>query len=171
MNSKRTDIRLANEAWESLMTAYSRLSTGFNAQPIWGEASMREYDVLYTLAKHAEPMRLSEVQNGVLLSQPALSRMVDRLVARGLIERETDPNDGRAVLVHLSEEGARVQREVGRAHGRDIGAALRALEPEEQTELTRITQKLLNAQAKPTHPEQTQAEQTQAEQAQTGSDA
>ena len=51
MASKRTDIRLANEAWESLMTAYSRLSTTFGAEPIWGEVSMREYDVLYTLLR------------------------------------------------------------------------------------------------------------------------
>ena len=87
------------------MTAHSRLSANFNAEPVWGEVSMREYDVLYTLAKRAQPMRLCEVQSGVLLSQPALSRMVDRLVTRGLVERETDPADGRAVLVRLSDEG------------------------------------------------------------------
>lgn len=147
MASKRTDIRLANEAWESLMTAYSRLSTTFGAEPIWGEVSMREYDVLYTLRKQGGPMRISDLRSGVLLSQPALSRMVDRLVSRGLLLRETDPDDGRAVLVQLSEEGARVQREVGRAHGRDVGGAMRALEPEELTELKRLTQKLLDAQA------------------------
>ncbi|MFC5337252.1 MarR family winged helix-turn-helix transcriptional regulator [Leucobacter denitrificans] len=145
MISKRTDIRLANEAWESLMTAYSRLSSDFGSEPIWNDANMREYDVLYTLAKRDEPMRLCDVQSGVLLSQPALSRMVDRLVTRGLLERETDPHDGRAVLVRLSEEGKRVQRELGRAHGRDIGEALRVLEPEELTELKRLTQKLIEA--------------------------
>lgn len=145
MNSTRTDIRLANEAWESLMTAHARLSADFGAKPIWDDASMREYDVLYTLAKRDEPSRLCDVQSGVLLSQPALSRMVDRLVTRGLLERETDPNDGRAVLVRLSDEGKRVQREVGRAHGRDVGQAMRVLEPEELAELKRITQKLIDA--------------------------
>lgn len=152
MTSKRTDIRLANEAWESLMTAYSRLSAAFNREPIWADVSMREYDVLYTLAKRAEPMRLCDVQSGVLLSQPALSRMVDRLVTRGLVARETDPADGRAVLVRLSEEGAKLQREVGRAHGRDIGQALRVLDPEELTELKRLTQKLLDGQTASANP-------------------
>lgn len=146
MTSNRTDLRLANEAWEALMTAHSRISARFNAAPIWGEASMREYDVLYTLAKADAPIRLSDVQSGVLLSQPALSRMVDRLVGRGLLTRETDPEDGRAVLVQLSDEGKRVQREVGRAHGRDVGHAMRALTPDEQLELQRLTQKLLNGQ-------------------------
>ena len=145
MSSNRTDLRLAIEAWESLMTVHSRLNADFGAQPIWGEASMREYDVLYTLAKRDEAMRLCDLQNDVLLSQPALSRMVDRLVARGLLTRETDPEDGRAIRVRLSEEGARVQREVGRAHGRDIGRAMRALDQDELRELTRLADKLLAA--------------------------
>ncbi|GAA1586978.1 MarR family winged helix-turn-helix transcriptional regulator [Leucobacter aridicollis] len=143
MSSHRTDIRLANEAWESLMTAHARLSSDFSAKPIWGEASMREYDVLYTLVKRGEAMRLCDLQEEVLLSQPALSRMVDRLATRGLVVRKPDPEDGRAKLIEISEEGARVQREVGRAHGRDIGQAMRALSPDELRELQRLTQKLI----------------------------
>lgn len=144
MTSHRTDIRLANEAWESLMTAHSRLTRDFGAEPIWAEASMREYDVLYTLVKAGEAMRLCDLQEDVLLSQPALSRMVDRLVTRGLVFRKPDPADGRAVLIEISDDGRRVQREVGRAHGRDIGEALRDFTPEELTELKRLTQKLVD---------------------------
>lgn len=145
MTSNRADLRLANEAWESLMTAHARLSSDFSARPIWREASMREYDVLYTLVKRGEAMRLCDLQEKALLSQPGLSRMVDRLVTRGLLVRKTDPGDGRAVLVELSEEGARVQREVGQAHGRDVGEAMRALAPEELRELQRLTSKLVAA--------------------------
>ncbi|GAA1314435.1 MarR family winged helix-turn-helix transcriptional regulator [Leucobacter albus] len=145
MSTHRTDIRLANEAWESLMTAHARLSGDFAAKPIWGEASMREYDVLYTLVKRGDAMRLCDLQEDVLLSQPALSRMVDRLVSRGLVIRKPNPEDGRAVLIEITAEGIRVQREVGRAHGRDIGQAMRALAPEELRELQRLTQKLVAA--------------------------
>ncbi len=145
MSTNRTDIRLAIEAWESIMTAHARLSGDFGARPIWSEASMREYDVLYTLVKRGEAMRLCDLQEDVLLSQPALSRMVDRLVTRGLLVRKPDPEDGRAVLVELSAEGTRVQREVGRAHGRDIGQAMRALSPEELREAKRLMLKLLAA--------------------------
>lgn len=143
----RTDVRLANAAWESLMTAYSRLSADFGAAPIWGGVSMREYDVLYTLAKRGgAPARICDLQDEVLLSQPALSRLVERLVTRGLLSRETDPDDGRAVLISLTPEGQRVQLEVGRAHGRDIARALSpALTTEELHELQRLTNKLLDA--------------------------
>ena len=124
----RTDIRLANESWEAVMTAHATLTSVFASEDMWSEVSMREYDVLYTLAKGREPLRICEIQEGVLLSQPALSRMIDRLTSRGLLARETDATDGRAVRVSLTEEGTRVQREVGRAHAksvaRELGAAL-----------------------------------------------
>ena len=77
--------RLANHAWEALLRAHAALMKEFAAEDIWRELSMREYDVLYTLAKCREPIRLGELHRHVLLSQPALSRMVDRLVARGLV--------------------------------------------------------------------------------------
>nr|BFF25926.1 hypothetical protein GCM10025732_38910 [Glycomyces mayteni] len=48
----RSRSRLANESWESLLTAHAALMKRFAAEPIWDEVSMREYDVLYTLSKH-----------------------------------------------------------------------------------------------------------------------
>src|SRR5690606_3681074 len=111
----RTDIRLANSSWEAVMTAHAELMAAFAAEGMWVKVSMREYDVLYTLAKSDTPLRICEVQDGVLLSQPALSRMIDRLATRGLLAREADASDARAVRVSLTAEGERVQREVGRA--------------------------------------------------------
>ena len=98
------DIRLANAAWEALLTAHSHLMRRFIDERVWRdqELSMREYDVLYTLSKCPEPARMGDLQGGVLLSQPALSRLVDRLEARGLVERVRDSCDGRAVRVALT---------------------------------------------------------------------
>lgn len=139
----RTDVRLANEAWESVLTAHATLMSVFGAEDMWAEVSMREYDVLYTLAKSDGPMRISDLQGGVLLSQPAMSRLVDRLVARGLIDRCPDPVDKRAVRTSLTEEGARLQREVGRAHGRSVAREVSgALSPEEMRDLRRLCSKL-----------------------------
>ena len=45
----------------------------FAAEDIWRDLSMREYDVLYTLSKCRAPIRISELNRHVLLSQPALS--------------------------------------------------------------------------------------------------
>jgi len=120
----RSTVRLANDAWEALLEAHAVLLREFLAEDLWGEISMREYDVLYALAKSARPVRIGDLQDHVLLSQPALSRMVDRLVGRDLIQRMPDPSDARGVLVTLSDAGREMQRAVGRRHARHVAAAM-----------------------------------------------
>jgi DNA-binding MarR family transcriptional regulator len=133
----------ANDAWEALLSAHAALMKQFAAEDIWAEASMREYDVLYTLSKCHEPIRLGELNRHVLLSQPALSRLVDRLAERGLIEREPDPADGRSVLLSLTDAGRAVQRQIGRRHARGVARAMTAgLDPGELAQLETICLKL-----------------------------
>ena len=107
------------------MTAHATLLRRFAAQDVWEDLTMREYDVLYTLSKCPAPIRLSELNRHVLLSQPALSRMVDRLADRGLISRAADPSDGRGVGLALTDQGRAVQRRIGRRHARSVTAAMR----------------------------------------------
>jgi len=120
----RGTVRVANDAWEALLEAHAVLIRGFITEGDWSQVSMREYDVLYTLSKSAEPVRLGELHRHVLLSQPALSRMVDRLVSRGLVRRMSDPADARGVLVSLTEHGQATQRQVGRGHARSVASAM-----------------------------------------------
>ena len=140
---KISDRHPANDAWEALLTAHASLMRQFAAEDIWEDVSMKEYDVLYTLSKCPTPIRLSELNRHVLLSQPALSRMVDRLAERGLVSRATDPSDGRGVRLALTEEGLAVQRRIGRRHGRTVAQAMRAgLTPLELRQLEEICTKL-----------------------------
>jgi len=134
---------LANDAWEALLTAHAVVMKQFAAQDIWADVSMREYDVLYTLSKYPEPLRLSELNRHVLLSQPALSRLVDRLVERGLVERHADPADGRGVRLSLTGTGRARQREIGRRHARGVARAMTAgLTRRELAQLETICRKL-----------------------------
>jgi DNA-binding MarR family transcriptional regulator len=133
----------ANDAWEALLTAHASLMRQFNAEDVWEDLSMKEYDVLYTLSKCPEPIRLSELNRHVLLSQPALSRLVDRLAERGLVSRAADPKDGRGVRLALTAAGLAVQRRIGRRHGRSVARAMRAnLTPLELRQLAEICAKL-----------------------------
>ncbi len=134
---------LANNAWEALLSAHAAAMKQFAGEDIWGQVSMREYDVLNTLAKCAEPIRISELHRHVLLSQPALSRLVDRLVGRGLVKRQPDPADGRSVRLSLTGPGRAVQREVGRSHARSVARAMTAtLSRSELAQLETICMKL-----------------------------
>jgi DNA-binding MarR family transcriptional regulator len=146
----RSNTGLANDAWEALLQAHAVLMKEFATEDIWTDVSMREYDVLYTLSKCREPIRLGELHRHVLLSQPALSRMVDRLVARGLVHRAVDPGDARGVLLSLTEAGRAQQRRVGRLHARSVAAALtRSLAAEELAQLESLCAKLTRHRAAP----------------------
>jgi len=133
----------ANDAWEALLTAHASLIKAFAATDVWEDLAMREYDVLYTLSKCPAPIRLSELNRHVLLSQPALSRMVDRLADRGLVRREADPADGRGVRLSLTAAGLALQRRIGRRHARDVAGVMTAkLSPAELRQLEEICVKL-----------------------------
>jgi DNA-binding MarR family transcriptional regulator len=136
----------ANDAWEALLAAHGSLMRRFGAQDVWEDLSMREYDVLYTLSKCPQPIRLTELNRHVLLSQPALSRMVDRLADRGLVNRTTDPADGRGVRLALTPDGRAVQHRIGRRHGRSVAESmLGGLTPAELRQLEELCAKLAAA--------------------------
>ncbi len=138
--------QLANDAWEALLTAHAVLMKQFAAEDIWDDVSMREYDVMYTLSKGPGPLRLGDLNRHVLLSQPALSRLVDRLVERGLVERCADPADGRGVRLSLTDAGRVVQRRIGRQHARGVASAMTAgLTAAELAQLETICRKLAAA--------------------------
>ena len=133
----------ANDAWEALLAAHATLIKQLAARDIWADVSMREYDVLYTLSKCPEPISLTELNRHVLLSQPAMSRMVDRLAGRGLIDRQPDPDDGRGVRLSLTKAGRDLQRGIGAKHARDVARAVTGpLSPQEIRQLEAICRKL-----------------------------
>src|SRR5262249_36597881 len=111
---------LANDAWEALLTAHASLMKQFAAQDIREDISMREYDALARMSKCPEPLRVGELIRHVLLSQPALSRLVDRLADRGLIRRTADPSDGRGIRLSLTGDGLALQQRIGRRHARSV---------------------------------------------------
>lgn len=139
----RTRSRLANDSWEALLTAHATLMKQFTADDIWRGLTMREYDVLYTLSKCPEAIRLGDLNRNVLLSQPALSRMVDRLVEKDLVQRSPDPTDRRSVRLSLTGRGRAEQRRIGGRHAVSIARAMTAhLSEDEMRQLEMLCGKL-----------------------------
>ncbi|RXR26781.1 MarR family transcriptional regulator [Oerskovia turbata] len=144
----RATTREAAEAWESLFRTQVALMRRFQADDIWDELTMREYDVLFTLAAcPGGGTRLRDLNEHVLISQPSLSRMAERLEQRGLVERVPAPDDARGTIVRLTPEGARLQKEIGRRHVRTISAYVGgALDADELATLKGLLDKLRGAQ-------------------------
>ena len=66
-----------------------------------------EFDVLAALRRAGTPYELSpgRLIKETLVTSGTMTNRVDRLVARGLVERLPDPHDRRGVLVRLTDEG------------------------------------------------------------------
>lgn len=66
-----------------------------------------EWDVLSALRRAGEPFQLSPKQllQQTLVSSGTMTNRIDRLVARRLVRRESDPDDGRSILVCLTPDG------------------------------------------------------------------
>ena len=128
-------------AWHLLRAAHARVE-----QELAGELaracglSVTEFDALFYLHLHAaEEPRIGALQAAVDLSQPALSRLVARLEQRGLLCRETAPEDARAATLRLSATGARVLEQAATVHTRVVHEVFASrFTPGEQATLLQI---------------------------------
>jgi DNA-binding MarR family transcriptional regulator len=77
--------------------------TAFSASDL----ELWEFDVLSALRRAGAPYQLSPkaLLQQTLVSSGTMTNRIDRLVERELVERETDPNDGRGILVVMTERG------------------------------------------------------------------
>lgn len=138
-----TDRKLALEAWEGLFRAqhelFNAMSADFENTPI----TQAEYDVLLTVTRAPRmTARLRDVTANMLISQPSVSRLVDRMVARGLLTKTSDPEDGRGSILTATDAGARGFREVATAHSRSIAERMSGLDEDELRALITLTDRL-----------------------------
>ena len=144
MTATRSTTKLANQAWEALFRAQSTIIQELAARDAWEDLVPREYGVLYALSSAPGGLRITELGEDVLLTQPGMSRLVARLEARGLVQRVPDPEDARACLIRLTAAGLTTQRRIGRAHARHVAEAMtRNLEREELERLLDLSRRLI----------------------------
>lgn len=138
-----TDRRLAIDAWESLFRAQHEIFGEVSADFEDTGLLQGEYDVLLTITRAPEmTARLRDVTRNMLISQPSVSRLVDRMVTRGLVSKCADPEDGRGALVTATEQGARTFRSIAAVHGRSIAERMSKLDDDELQTLLALTTKL-----------------------------
>ena len=113
-------------AWQTLRMAHDRVAQRLGAElsDTCGLA-INEFDVLLFLRSHAhEQIRIGTLLDAVPLSQPALSRLVARLEARGLLARSEAEDDARAVVVCLTDAGTTLIDRALVIHARVVHEAL-----------------------------------------------
>lgn len=104
------------------------------------------YDILLEL-KRAAPRLLTarELEREVLLPQYNISRLLDRLEKAGYLLREASPDDGRANLLRVTEEGRALLKRMWPAYGAAIRRRLGdRLEPAEIASLAAVLRRLVD---------------------------
>ncbi|GHD82902.1 MarR family transcriptional regulator [Salinibacterium amurskyense] len=103
-----------------------------------------EFDVLSALRKAGAPYQLSPTAlvQQTMVSSGTMTNRIDRMVARKLVERRTDPNDGRGVIVIMTASGRERVDEAITSLVHDETALLARMSPLEQERLSSLLRKL-----------------------------
>lgn len=142
--SRATPEQIA--AWKAFARAFGAATrrTGSSLQGTQLDTS--DYDVLVTLAEGpTEGMRPGELAERVLLTKSGITRLVDRLVERELIERRACLSDRRGQLVALTARGRHLLRRAAPGVLRALAAALGTLSPSDLAALKRASERITEA--------------------------
>jgi DNA-binding MarR family transcriptional regulator len=134
-------------AWRAFLRAHStmlrRIARDLEEA---GLPPLSWYDVLAALrdAPDGRPLRQVELAERVLLSHSGLSRLVDRIERKGLVDRVRCPGDRRSLNVQLTEEGEEMLEQMWPVYARGIAEdflpALGSGAPEMRERLEQIGQ-------------------------------
>ena len=139
-----TKQAVAVAAWESLFRAQVSVMRTLAAEFPSKEISLNEYDVLFTVSREpGRRIRLRDLNRHVLLTQPSVSRLVDRLASRGYVAKHPDPDDGRGAIVELTDAGYALFRRVAVDHMGSITTRVGdSLSTDELVQLTALCDRL-----------------------------
>jgi DNA-binding MarR family transcriptional regulator len=132
-------------AWQALRLAHDRIARRLDTE-LARECGLASNEFAALLSLHtrlSETVRIGGLQGAVTLSQPALSRLVARLEARGLLMRCGAEGDHRAVILRLTEAGTALIDRAIAIQARIVHEAFAdTLSEEEQSALLRALARL-----------------------------
>lgn len=103
-----------------LASANRRMRIGL-AQSIAAEEVTEEHWRILQVLADEQGRSMGDLAELVLLNHPALTKNIDKLVNRGLVQRAADAKDSRRVLVYITDLGldtvSRLKKSVDAHHG------------------------------------------------------
>jgi DNA-binding MarR family transcriptional regulator len=128
------------DAWRAFLQAHVRLFRRLDEE-LRAEhgISLAEYDALLQIALSPDRrLRMSRLASQVLLSKSGVTRLVDRLVADGLVKRTTCSSDARGAEAAITTDGLTRLRAAAPTHLRGIDAYFTsAVDPSDMAVLER----------------------------------
>ncbi|OPC81410.1 MarR family transcriptional regulator [Embleya scabrispora] len=129
--------RLRRHIDQTLRTYFARYGLDFS-----------EFDVLATLRRSggAEGVSAGTLLRSAMVTSGAITNRVDKLTAKGLVERSVCAEDRRSVRVKLTPEGIRLVDDILLGHIENEARFLAVLDADERDLLNNLLRKLLIAQ-------------------------
>ena len=114
------DPRLA--PWRAFLIAHARVSRRLDEElRAEHDVTFAEYDALLTIARAPDRrVRMGQLADEVLLSKSGVTRLIDRLVSDGLVERSSCLADARGAEAVLTDLGLARLRAASKTHLRGI---------------------------------------------------
>ena len=105
-------------AWRAFIQTHARLTHRLDEELQAAHSlSLAEYDALVQLVGAPDRrLRMSVLAERVLLSRSGITRLVDRLVADGMVERSSCPTDARGSMATITPLGVSRLRAASRTH-------------------------------------------------------
>ena len=109
-------------AWRSFLRAHAEVTRKLEADLLAEHRlPLAWYDVMVQLVEAPDrKLRMTDLAGAVLISRSGLTRLVDRMVADGLIRREPAPDDARGTFAVLTDDGYKRLRGATPTHLRGV---------------------------------------------------
>ena len=122
--------------WLRLLSCATRIEKALNAR-LRREfnTTLARFDLLAQLARKPAGATMSEVSELLMVSNGAITALVQKLEADGMIHREVDSEDRRTFRLSLSQEGAKEFGRMARRHEEWVIALIGELSPVAQSDL------------------------------------
>jgi MarR family 2-MHQ and catechol resistance regulon transcriptional repressor len=133
--------REALRLWIVLSRAHAAIAEHAVADVARHDLTIAEFGILEALY-HRGRMLLGEVQRRILVSSGGVTYLVDRLVAKGYVERTACPEDRRARYAVLTRAGESLVRRIFPQHAATIAEAMSGLPAAERRALAEQLKRL-----------------------------
>lgn len=133
------------ETGVSLLRTVAQLRRLLDAEMNVHGVTLQQFNVLRILRGAGTSMPTMDIADRMVEHVPGITRLLGRLEEKGLISRHRPPEDGRKVLVSITEEGSKVLDRIGEPTDFLAGGEAQPLTREELASLSHLLDKARKA--------------------------
>lgn len=129
------------DAFIKLMRATESINSRLNRHLSGADLTVSQFGVMEALL-HLGPLNQKSLGEKLLKSGGNITLVIDNLEKCNFVERQRDPDDRRAMLIHLTDKGEKFIKSFFPKHLDQIKEEFSVLTEKEKEELARICKKL-----------------------------